>query len=62
MAIELPKGAEFVSAPEVFEAEEAAEIFIAYYRTGDIPPQYTLRPVEGYTVDGDLVDLRGVAG
>ena len=57
--IELPNGAEYVSAPEVFEAEEAAEILIAYYRTGDIPPGYVLRPVEGYTVNGGNIDLRG---
>lgn len=46
--IELPRGAEYVSAPEVFEAEEAADIFIHYYRTGEIPDGYVLRPVEGY--------------
>jgi hypothetical protein len=59
VAIELPNGAEMVSAPEVFEAEEAAEIFYAYYKTGDIPPGYALRPVEGYTADG-WRDLREV--
>lgn len=59
VAIELPKGAEYVSAAEVFAAEEAADIFIAYYRTGDIPPDYVLRPVEGYTRNGDLIDVRG---
>ncbi|MBE5451270.1 hypothetical protein [Mycobacteroides abscessus] len=58
--IELPRGPEFVSAAEVFEAEEAADIFISYYKTGDILPGYTLRPVEGYTANGDLIDLRGV--
>ncbi|WP_135452615.1 hypothetical protein [Mycobacterium sp. DL99] len=58
--IELPRGPEFVSTAEVFDAEEAADIFISYYRTGDIPPGYALRPVEGYTADGDLIDLRGV--
>jgi hypothetical protein len=50
-----------VSAAEVFAADEAAELFISYYRTGDIPPGYVLRPVEGYTRDGGLIDLRGVA-
>ncbi|SHX67378.1 Uncharacterised protein [Mycobacteroides abscessus subsp. abscessus] len=59
VAIELPKGAEYVSAAEVFAAEEAADIFIAYHRTGDIPPGYVLRAVEGYTADGDNIDLRG---
>lgn len=58
--IELPCGPEFVSAAEVFEAEEAADIFISYYKTGEIPPSYVLRPVEGYTADGDLIDLCGV--
>jgi len=60
--IELPRGAEYVSAPEVFEAAEAADIFISYYRTGDIPAGYVLRPVEGYTAGGNLIDLRGAAG
>lgn len=59
VAIELPHGAEMVSGPEVFEAEEAADIFVHYYRTGDIPQGYVLRPVEGYTADGDIIDLRG---
>ncbi|AER47736.1 hypothetical protein DORI_87 [Mycobacterium phage Dori] len=59
--IELPKSTEMVSRPEVFEAEEAGDIFFAYYKTGDIPPGYMLRPVEGYTSGGDLIDLRGAA-
>ncbi|MGK2853895.1 MAG: hypothetical protein ACSLE3_07280 [Microbacteriaceae bacterium] len=57
--IELTRGPEFVSAAEVFEAEEAADIFYAYYQTGDIPPGYVLRPVEAYT-DGRIVDLRSI--
>ncbi|MEX3656233.1 hypothetical protein ABFW14_14665 [Mycolicibacterium fortuitum] len=57
--IELPKGPEFISAAEVFEAEEAGDIFFTYYKTGDIPPGYVLRAVEGYTAGGDLIDLRG---
>ena len=60
MPIELSDGAEMVSAPEVFTADEAAAIFYTYYRTGDIPPGYALRPVEGYTYAGDWRDLRGV--
>ncbi|QZH65020.1 hypothetical protein [Mycolicibacterium farcinogenes] len=59
--IELPKAAEMVSAPEVFEAEEAGDIVFTYYKTGDIPPGYVLRPVEGYTADGDIIDLRDPA-
>lgn len=61
VAIELPKATQMVSRPEVFEAEEAGDIFFAYYKTGDIPPGYVLRPVEGYTAGGDLIDLRGAA-
>ncbi|QZH66705.1 hypothetical protein [Mycolicibacterium farcinogenes] len=61
VAIELPHGPEYVSAPEVFTSDEATEIFYTYYKTGDIPDGYVLRPVEGYTADGRNVDLRGVA-
>ncbi|WP_301121588.1 hypothetical protein [Mycolicibacterium fortuitum] len=57
--IELPKGTEFISAAEVFEAEEAGDIFFTYYKTGDIPEGYALRAVEGYTANGDTIDLRG---
>ncbi|MGW4100614.1 hypothetical protein [Mycobacterium sp. NPDC004974] len=56
--IELPRAPEMISRPEVFEAEEAGDIFFTYYKTGDIPPGYVLRPVEGYTANGDLIDLR----
>lgn len=59
VAIDLPSGPEMVSASEVFGAEEAADIFYAYYKTGDIPSGYVLRPVEGYSTDG-WRDLRGV--
>jgi len=58
VTIELPHGPEFVSRPEVFDSQEAAEIFISYYKTGAIPDGYALRPVEGYTADGQLIDLR----
>lgn len=57
--IVLPKGDQMVSAAEVFTADEAAQLFIAYYKTGDIPDDYVLRPVEGYTEDGRLVDVAG---
>ncbi len=59
VAIELPRGAETVSRAEVFDADEAADIFYTYYKTGDIPSGYVLRPVEGYSADG-WRDLRGV--
>jgi hypothetical protein len=57
--ITLPQTTEMISQAEVFEAEEAAQLFMAYHRTGDIPPGYALRPVEGYTSDGRFVDLTG---
>lgn len=60
VAIPLPNGNQMISAPEVFAADEAAEVFISYYRTGDIPAGYVLRPVEGYRADGSVMDLRGV--
>jgi hypothetical protein len=47
-----------VSRPEVFDATDAAELFFIYYTTGDIPPQYSLGPVEGWTAVGTYVDLR----
>jgi hypothetical protein len=56
-SITLPDTTEKISRPELFEAEEAAELFLSYYRTGDIPAGYVLRPVEGYTTDGQIVDL-----
>jgi len=59
--IKLPKTIEMISRAEVFEAEEAGQLFMSYHKTGDIPAGYVLRPVEGYTADGDLIDLRGTA-
>lgn len=60
VAVELPKGPEMVSASEVFGADEAGEIFYAYYKTGDIPPGYALRPVEGYNASHEIIDLRSL--
>ena len=57
----LPHGTELISAPEVFAADEAAQIFMAYHETGEIPDGYVLRPIEAYTVDGGQIDLRGMA-
>ncbi|SHU95375.1 Uncharacterised protein [Mycobacteroides abscessus subsp. abscessus] len=59
--ITLPRSVETVSSSEVFGAEEAADVFFGYYRTGNIPPSYVLRPVEGYTADGHNIDLRSGA-
>lgn len=47
VAIDLPWGPEFVSAPEMFEAEEAGDIFFTYYKTGELPPGYTSCPGRG---------------
>jgi hypothetical protein len=57
-AIELPTSIQMVSAAEVFDADEAAELFTSFYRTGSIPESCALRPAEGWTVDGTNVDLR----
>lgn len=58
-AITLPDTTEIRSSAEVFEADEAAQLFISYHKTGDnIPSGYGLRPANGYTPDGQLVDLR----
>lgn len=59
--IALPHGDEWISRAEVFDAEEAAQLFVHYQRTGDLPDGYALRPVEGYTSDGIIIDLRGTA-
>ena len=50
-----------LNAPRRLTADEAAQILITYYKTGDIPPQYVLRPIEAYTNDGGIIDLRAVA-
>jgi hypothetical protein len=57
-AIELPQSTQMISRAEAFDAEEAARLFICYFKTGDIPADYVLRPEEGYTTDGKFVDLR----
>ena len=56
--IVLPGGTELISAPEVFEAEEAARLLYDYYKSGDIPSAYTLRAVQGFTRAGTSIDLR----
>lgn len=49
--IVLPRFTETVAGNEVFGADEAAELFAAFYATDEIPAQYRLRPVEGYAAD-----------
>ena len=57
VSIEMSGGTLHVSAAEVFQAEEAADLFLAYHQSGDIPATYSLRPVEGYGPDGSPVDI-----
>ena len=59
--IKLPQRAEMVSADEVFGADEAADLFLAYQQTGDLPPGYALRPVECYRADGSIVAIADTA-
>lgn len=55
--IQLAHGVKMISRSQVFNADEAAELFFAYYKTGDIPATYELQPIEGYRADGSAVDL-----
>lgn len=59
--IVLPQSTEMIARHEVFGADEAADLFYSYYRDGDIPNSYTLRPVEGFTRTGANIDLRAAA-
>ena len=45
------------SATEVFDAEEAADLFQTYHRSGDIAKRYAVRPVEGYRADGSAAEI-----
>jgi hypothetical protein len=56
--IVLPASTEMRSRFEVFDADEAAQLFFSYYKTGDIPSGYVLRPEQGFTRDGANIDLR----
>lgn len=58
--IRVANGIKMISRSQVFSADEAARLFMSFYKTGDIPAGYVLQPVEGYTSDGSVVDLRGV--
>ncbi|WP_197377546.1 hypothetical protein [Mycolicibacterium baixiangningiae] len=59
--IKLPRSTQMVARSEVFDAEEAADLFMDYYKTGEIPSSYSLRPIGGWTADGAWVDLRSCA-
>lgn len=56
--IVLPKSTEMRSRTQIFDADEAAQLFYSYYKTGDIPPGYTLHPEQGFTKEGGNIDLR----
>jgi hypothetical protein len=57
VTIEMGISALQVSAAEVFDAEEAADLFVAYHRSGDIPDGYSLRPVQGWGPDDSPIDI-----
>lgn len=57
VAIKLPHGPEMVSRSEVFGPDEAAELFFTYFKTGEVPAGYTLRPVQGFGKDGRNITL-----
>lgn len=56
--IVLPTTTEMRSSAEVFDADEASQLFYSYYKTGDIPAGYMLRPEQGFTREGVSIDLR----
>lgn len=56
--IKLPSSTQMVAHYEVFNADEATELFDTYFKTGDIPASYRLRPIDGYTADGAIFDVR----
>lgn len=58
--IVLPTTTEMRSSAEIFDADEAAQLFYDYYKTGDISAAYALRPEQGFTRDGTSIDLRDV--
>ncbi|ORV01584.1 hypothetical protein AWB94_25930 [Mycolicibacterium canariasense] len=57
--IKLPRSTQMISEAEVFDADEAADLFFQYYKTGQLPAGYALRPLQGWKADGTPVDLRG---
>lgn len=42
----MPNGAVNVTAAEVFDAEEAADVFDAYHQSGYVPGGFTLRAAQ----------------
>jgi hypothetical protein len=56
--VKLPLSSYLIRGYEVFGADEATDLFWTYFKTGDIPTHYSLRPIDGYTADGAIFDLR----
>lgn len=54
--IELPRHSVRVGGHEVFTADQAAEVFMSFYRSGEIPDGHELRAVEGFASDGRRID------
>ncbi|MCV7269452.1 hypothetical protein [Mycolicibacterium doricum] len=57
VAINVPSRPQMITEAEVFAADEAAHLFYAYYTTGNIPREYAVRPIGGWTANGEWVDL-----
>lgn len=55
--IQLAHGKKLISRSQMFDADEAAQLFMSFYRSGDIPPGYGLEPIEGYRADGSVVAM-----
>lgn len=53
--IRVANGVKMISRSQVFDADETARLFFAYYKRGDIPAEYDLQPIEGYRADGSVV-------
>lgn len=54
--IRVANGVKMISRSQVFDADETARLFFAFYKTGDIPAGYVLKPIEGYRADGSVLD------
>ncbi|MFK4789521.1 hypothetical protein [Microbacterium sp. ZW T5_56] len=55
--ISLPSVEVTVAAHEVFDAAAAAELFDAFFLADDLPPGFALRPLGGFTADGERIDF-----
>lgn len=55
ISIELPGSTQHRYRREIFTADEAAELFEHYFRTGELAEGFTLRPDQGFTATGAIV-------